>query len=76
MKNFTALLSGLLLGAIIGASIATLLAPKSGEDLRTDIRQRIQSIQDEVKQAGQERRAELERQLADLRAPRRLGTPQ
>lgn len=71
MKNIVALLGGFIIGALLGGGLAILFAPSSGEALRTDIKQRIQNVQDEVRMAAQERRAELERQLADLRAVRR-----
>ena len=69
---------GFLLGAASGALIcgmaALLLAPSSGSELRQQIRERAQYVQDEVKRAAEERRGELEHQLSELRAPRRLGT--
>lgn len=66
-------LMGAIIGGFIGASIAILLAPYSGEELRTEIAVRTDRIRSEVAQASAERRAELERQLATLRAPRQSG---
>ncbi len=62
---------GALLGVLVGGSIAMLLAPSSGNDLRQQLRDRAQYVQDEVKKASLERRLELEKQLSELRAPRR-----
>ena len=62
-------LMGALIGSFIGATIAILIAPSSGEDLRAEIGARTDRIRSEVAQASAERRAELERQLAALRAP-------
>lgn len=63
-------LMGAVIGGFIGAAIAILLAPYSGEQLRAEIVARSDRIRSEVSQASAERRAELERQLAALRAPR------
>ena len=64
MKGLTSFLSGLILGVLTGATLAILVAPESGEDLRGQIRQRVETIQSEVSRAAQERRAELEAQFA------------
>ena len=62
-------LLGATIGGLIGATIAILLAPSSGEDLRAEINLRTNQIRTEVSQAAADRRAELERQLAALKAP-------
>ena len=64
---------GLVLGAVVGGSIAVLLAPSSGEELRGKIQGEIQRVQDEMQLAAETRRAELENQLAQLRAPRKTS---
>ena len=63
-------LLGAVIGGFIGATIAILMAPYSGEELRTEIRSRADHVRSEVSQAAADRRAELESQLASLRAPR------
>ena len=73
MKSVERFLTGFVLGSLIGAGLALLLAPASGEDLRDQITSEIERIQSEVQSAADERRAELERQLADLRTPRPPG---
>jgi len=60
---------GAFIGGFFGATIAILIAPSSGEELRSEIGARTDRIRSEVAQASAERRAELERQLASLRAP-------
>lgn len=60
---------GATIGGLIGATVAILLAPSSGEDLRAEINLRTNQIRSEVSQAAADRRAELERQLAALKAP-------
>ena len=71
-NNLIGFLAGLAMGALVGVSVALLLAPASGEELRGQITDQVQRIQLEVSQAAERRRAELEQQLADLRAPRRV----
>lgn len=68
MNKFLSFLSGALLGATIGATIALLLAPTSGKELQAQIRERRAYIEAEVRKAAEEKRAELEAQLAHLRA--------
>ena len=72
MRKFLSFLVGAILGGLVGATAAILLAPVSGGDLRSQLRDRALKIQDEVKAAAAARRAELEEQLATLRAPRKV----
>lgn len=73
MKRILSFMGGAFIGALVGGTLALLLAPYSGTELRTQIQQRKQLIQEEVKRAALERRAELESQLETLRAPRKPG---
>jgi gas vesicle protein len=70
MRKFLSFLVGAIIGGLVGGITATLLAPASGSDLQGQLRDRVMKIQDEVKAAAATRRAELEEQLATLRAPR------
>ncbi|MCJ7658130.1 MAG: YtxH domain-containing protein [Anaerolineales bacterium] len=70
MKRFVSLLAGFLTGAVVGATLAILFTPTSGEELQTQIQGRYHSLRDEVTEAAALRRAELEEQLAALRAPK------
>lgn len=70
MKKFFSFLSGAVIGGLVGATLALLLAPYSGDQLRLQMQERTQRLQEEIKVAANARRAELERQLATLRAPR------
>ena len=71
MQKVSSFISGARLGALIGAAAALLLTPSSGDELREQIQERAQYVQDEVRTAASQRRTELERQLANLRAPRK-----
>lgn len=70
MRQAMSFLTGLILGGLVGAVVALLFAPYSGEDLRGQMSERAITMQEEVKLAAAERRAELEEQLAALRAPK------
>lgn len=70
MRRILMFLAGSMCGALVGAVAALLLAPASGEKLRSQLRQRYQGLVDEVRQAYQARRAQLEAELEALRTPR------
>jgi gas vesicle protein len=70
MQKFFMFLMGALMGALVGATLALLLTPAPGKDLQSQMQERVQFIQSEVKNAAAARRAELEKQLAEMRSPR------
>lgn len=70
MRRLSNFMMGFVIGGLIGAMVALLMSPSSGEELRLRIVDRAKQIQSEVQQAAAARRAELEQQLAALRAPR------
>ena len=65
----TNFLVGAISGALIGAITTILLTPQSGEDLRMQARDRFDQFVGEARAAAQARRAQLEGELASLRAP-------
>ena len=69
MRKAFNFLMGFMTGSVVGAAIAILLAPTSGEDIRIQFQDRAVRLRDEVKAVAEARRAELERELAALRAP-------
>lgn len=69
MKKAVNFVFGAVLGGIIGATAALLYAPSSGKSLRSDIQHRAQNIQIEIKEAAQQKRQELEKQLSDYSSP-------
>lgn len=75
VNRFLSFFAGVVSGALVGAVVAILLAPVSGEDLRIQIQERASYVQEEVKKAAAERRAELEEQLASLRSPKKPVEP-
>jgi gas vesicle protein len=72
-RTFNFLL-GALIGGLVGATVAMLLTPASGDELRSQMRMRADHIRADVMEAAAERRAELEHQLAALRAPKKTKT--
>ena len=67
MKKITAYIIGGFAGAVLISGLVLLLAPTSGKELRARIRMKYMEMESEFKQASQERREELEAQLASLR---------
>jgi gas vesicle protein len=72
MRKYFSFMVGTALGGLVGATTALLLAPASGTDLRSQLRDRALRVQEDVKAAAAARRIELEQQLAALRAPRKV----
>lgn len=71
MNKFLALMGGLLSGAIVGAVTALLVTPRSGSDLKQQVRQRYNDMQAEGRKAAEARRAEV---IAEFEALK-YGTP-
>ncbi len=69
MRRMFNFVMGAGIGALVGATLAVLLAPSSGEDLRSEVQARFIRFRDEINEAAKQRRAELERQLEAMRLP-------
>ena len=69
MKKAMAFVFGAVLGGVLGGITAMLLAPYSGEELRSVIQKEVENIQIEIKEAALNKRAELEGQLEDMIHP-------
>lgn len=61
-------LSGLIIGGLVGAAAALLLAPQSGEETRTIIRDKSIELKDRAAETADEARARAEAAAADARA--------
>ena len=69
MAKFANFVLGILAGSLVAGVIGTLLAPSSGNELRSQAKDYVRNVQDEVKQARSLRREEMEKQLTELRKP-------
>jgi gas vesicle protein len=67
MRRMFGFLIGIMVGWLVGGSIALLLAPDSGDKLRASLRERGEGLRSEIQKAAEERRAQLEEQLASLK---------
>jgi gas vesicle protein len=70
MKRMFGFLIGIVVGALVGSTVALLMAPEAGEELRNKIRERGAGFFNEVRQAADSRRIELQHRIESLRAPR------
>ncbi len=70
MKKMFSFITGALMGGLVGATIALLLAPATGEELRSQMKERIGTFQDEIGQAMNTSKVELEKKLDDMRKPK------
>ncbi len=61
-------LSGFMIGGLIGAAAALLLAPQSGEETRTIIRDKSIELKDRAADTAEEARARAEAAAAEARA--------
>jgi len=71
MRQLTSFMAGAFVGALIGGITALLLAPTSGEELRARTRDRIEDLTDDVREAYAAKVAQLEAEIARLRAGRK-----
>lgn len=70
MRRTLGFLIGVVVGGLVGSTIALLMAPETGEQLRTDLRSRGESFFNEVRHAADERKIELRQRLENMREPR------
>ena len=68
-------LFGFIFGLSVGWTIGTLLAPASGSDTQSRLRQKLDAVMQEGRRAADERRAELEAQFLVAKAKRPAGAP-
>ena len=73
MRRILGFLIGITVGGLVGSTIALLMAPESGEQLRTELRSRGDSFFNEVRHAADERRIELRQRLEIMREPHAEG---
>ncbi|HIE24533.1 MAG TPA: hypothetical protein EYP74_00880 [Anaerolineales bacterium] len=69
MRKIFSFTIGIFVGGLVGSTVALLLAPDSGESLRSDLRERGLAFQAEIRNASEARRIELSNRLEELRTP-------
>ena len=69
MQRFGNFVVGIVTGALVGSIAALLLAPMSGEELRTQAAERADAVRLDVLEAYEARVAQLEAELDRLRKP-------
>ena len=67
MQRFGNFMVGIITGALVGSIAALLLAPMSGEELRTQAAERADAVRLDVLEAYEARVAQLEAELDRLR---------
>ena len=67
-SDFGSFLSGFLIGGLVGGAVALLLAPQSGEETRTLIRDKGVEFKDKTVTSMEEAYARAEQAAADARA--------
>ena len=72
MRRMFGFLIGIMVGGLVGSTIALLLAPESGDQLRSEIRVRGENFFSDVRQAADERKIELRQRLDEMRAPQKM----
>lgn len=66
-SDFGAFISGFVIGGLVGAAVSLLLAPQSGEETRTMIRERGIELKEQVEQTAMETRAKAEKLAQEAR---------
>jgi gas vesicle protein len=69
MQRTISYLAGAITGALVGATLMVLFTPAPGETVRSDLRNRLDSLRDQMQEAASARRHELEAQLSSMREP-------
>jgi len=67
MNKFSSFLTGAILGALVGAAAALLFTPASGDELQAQSREWVETLWSDAQRAAEEKRLELEAQLAKLK---------
>ena len=66
--DFGTFLAGFVIGGLVGAAVAMMLAPQSGEETRTMIKDKSIQLRDRAVEYGQDARIRAEKALEDARA--------
>jgi len=75
MRRFLSLVMGLGLGAAVGVAVVSFFAPTAGDQFVRQLKQGWNETMDEARKASQQRRLELEAELARMRGDIRQSLP-
>ncbi len=67
MRKAGNFLLGAIIGGILGSATVLLLAPGSGEETKTAIRERLTNLKNEFEKAIAEKRTALEKELQEFK---------
>ena len=67
MNKMFSFMAGAICGALIGGVTALLLTPNSGEQMRSDVRERLETAVAEARKAMAEKQAELDAQFEKMK---------
>ncbi len=67
MGKFGSFINGFVIGAVAAAAIVLLVTPKSGLQIRDDLKREVDEILEEGRKATDLKRQEMENQLSQLR---------
>jgi len=70
MSKTSSYFNGLFWGGLIASAIVLLYTPYKGEDLKARAKDYLDNVKNEVKEAGEDKRREMEEELAFLRSGR------
>jgi len=70
MRRMFGFMIGIMVGALVGGTVALLLAPKSGDRLRNELRARGEGFVADIRKAAETRQIQLTDRLESLRASR------
>lgn len=67
MNKLFSFMAGAICGALVGGATALLLTPNSGEQLRADVRERLDTAMSEARKAMAEKEKELTAQFEQMK---------
>ncbi len=68
MGSVSRFIMGVIAGGVVGAAVGLLLAPSSGAQTQSQVKEYVLNVKSEIVTAAQQRRIELEQELARLRS--------
>lgn len=67
MKKISRFITGAFLGVLVSSVLVLMFTPKSGNQLRNTLTERVQNIATDIRHASEQKRKELEEELERLK---------